>query len=152
VGQPTSEQIHDFNPGIASSGLFWTAYPFPASNVAINLGQGTASMQATNLAIPDYHDIFNSLGFTNPPIPPVPGTVSFTVNWMAFGPPTQLPNKSTPTTGFSGLYYNSNAQVWWSASEPAANFQFVSDSASTSTTISGVIGKEKNGKFYPPGA
>jgi hypothetical protein len=151
VGQPGSDQIHDFNPGIAPSGLFWTTFPFPAANVQFNFGLGTASMQATNWAINDYSNIVNSLGDQVPPIPPIPATVSFTVTWTASGPPTKLPNSSNPTTGFAGTFRDSSAQVSWSASEPAANFQYVSDPASTSTTISGVIGQERNGKFYPPG-
>jgi hypothetical protein len=151
LGQPGSVQIHDFNPGITPSGLFWTTFPFPAANVQINLGHGTAAMQATNWAIPDYTDIFNSTGF-GPPVPVIPATVSFAANWTAIGPATHLPNQSNPTTGFAGIFRNSTAQIWWSASEPAANFQFESDPAATSTTVSGVIGKERNGKFFPPGS
>jgi hypothetical protein len=144
-------QIHDFNPGIASSGLFWTTFPYPAANVAINLGQGTASFQATNLAINDYTSLANALGLLSPPIPAIAATISFAVNWTATGKPTQLPNKTASTTGFAGLFINSSAQMAWSANEPAANFQFVSDPASTSFSLSGVIGTERNGKFYPPG-
>jgi hypothetical protein len=137
--------------GIAASGLFWTAFPFPAANVEINLGQGTAALHATNWALKDFTSLANSLGLLSPPIPAVPAAVSFAVNWTATGKPTQLPNKTTSTTGFAGLFINSSAQIAWSANEPAANFQFVSNPAATSTAISGVIGKERNGKFYPPG-
>src|SRR5262249_52955252 len=126
------------------------AVPFPTANVQLNFGLGTASMQATDWAIDDYTNIVNSLGDLVPPIPPIPATVSFTVTWAATGPPTKLPNKSATTTGFSVTFRDSsapgNAQVWWSATEPAGNFQYVSDPASTSTTISGVIGQERNGK------
>jgi len=150
LDQPTSVQIHDFNPGITPSGLFWTI-PFPASQVSINLDNGTASMWATDWTIDDYTNIGNSLGDV-PPLPVLSGTVSFKVNWTANGKPTQMPNTATPTdSGFAGLFINSKAQLWWSADEPAGNFKFESDPADTSKSISGVIGKERNGRFYPPG-
>lgn len=149
--QSDTVQIHDFEPGIAPSGLFWTV-PFPADQVSIDLGSGTASYEATNWAINDYTNFGNAIGDATPPIPVIPAMVSFKVNWTANGKPTQLPNKATPTTGFAGLFINSSAQVWWSAEEPTAAFRFVSDPAASSWTISGVIGKEQNGRFYPPGA
>jgi len=148
LGQAGSKQIHDFNPGIASSGLFWTT-AFPSGNVKHNLDLGTAAMWATNWSIKDFTDIFNSTGIgPGPEVPAIPSWVSFSVDWTAIGPPTQLPNSTTPTTGFGGVFRDSTAQISWSANEPAAHFEFESDAASTSTTVSGVIGREKNGIFF----
>jgi hypothetical protein len=151
LGQPDSVQVHDFNPGIAASGLFWTTYPFPPANVAVNLNQGSALAHATNWAIPDYGNIVNSIGLQNPPAPPIPSSVSFAVSWAAKGPPTHLPNATSPTTGFTGTFQDCNAQIAWSANSPSTHFQFVSDPAASSTTVSGVIGAERNGRFYPRG-
>jgi hypothetical protein len=120
--------------------------------VSINLGKGTASLQATDRAIHDDTNFGNSIGDATTSIPVVPATASFQVTWSANGKPTRLPNKSMPTTGFAGRFINSKARVWWSADEPAANFHFESDPAATSTTVSGVIGMERNGRFSPPGA
>jgi hypothetical protein len=145
LGQPDSVQVHDFNPGIASSGLFWTTFPFPAQNVQFDFVRGSASMRANNWAIDDYSNIGNSLGDAIPPIPPIPGKVSFDVKWKATGASTLLPNSSNPTTGFGGKFRDSSATVAWRVDEPAANFRFVSDPPSTSTTVSGVIGHEVNG-------
>jgi hypothetical protein len=144
LDQPQSQQIHDFEPGIASNGLFWTIPSFPANQVQLNLGKATASMLATNLAISDYHDFFNSIGQVNPPIPVIPSTVTFAINWTGMGEPTELKD---PTNGFAGLFIDSNAKLSWSAKQ--SSFTFVSDPASTSTTISGVIGQERNGRFAP---
>ncbi len=104
-----------------------------------------AGMTATDLVINDYHDFFNAIGQATPPIPVVTGTVSFAVNWTGTGKPTRLHDAAN---GFAGLFIDSTARIAWSAREPANNFQFVSDPASTSTAVSGVIGKELNGVFF----
>ncbi|HEX5418212.1 MAG TPA: hypothetical protein VFZ25_21355 [Chloroflexota bacterium] len=119
--------------------------------MSINLSRGTATYQATNFPINDYTNFANALGDQIPSIPVVPAKVSFNVKWTAKGEPTHLPNKMLTTTGFSGLFQDSTAHVWWSADQPAANFRFVSDPTAPQTTISGVIGKEQNGVFYRPG-
>ena len=42
----------------------------------------------------------------------------------------------------------SQATIAWSAEEPAQHFRFVSDGAETTTTVGGVMGRERNGKFF----
>jgi hypothetical protein len=138
-------QVHDFNPGIAENGLFWTT-PVPASAVALNLGQGTASFRMTDLAIPDYHDFLNSIGLADPPIQVQPATVSFDTRWYATGPVTRLRDEAKQ---FVGEFRESRATIAWSAEEPATNFSFVSDAASTTTNPApAVLGHERNGKFF----
>ncbi len=144
MGQVGPDQVHDFNPGIKPSGLFWTV-PYSSSNVAIHLGARTASLHGRNVSIPDYHDFLNSVGVESPPIPVVPATVSFDVHWKGKGPLTRV---SDPKNGFDGMFADSNAWISWSADEPAKGFRYVSDAASTSTTVSGVIGHERNGVFF----
>ena len=141
MGQAGSEQVHDNEPGIMPNGLFWTI-PVPSSAVEMHLGQGTARFHMTNLAITDFHDFANSIT-PNPPIPPVPATVSFDTRWKATKPLAQVRDA---TNGFVGDFMNSQATIVWSMNE--ANFSFVSDGAETSKTVSGVIGQERNGKFF----
>lgn len=139
---PPPNQIHDFNPGIDSNGLFWTT-PFPRSGVSLDLAAGTARMHADHMPMPDYTDIFNSAGFTQPPIPPIPSIVSFDVRWTAKSKtPTPI---SDAINHFSGKFIDSNATIVWSASQPG--FTFATDTA-PSTTVSGVIGHERNGRFF----
>lgn len=59
--------IHDFNPGIAPSGLFWTAH-VPVSSVEIDFGRTTASFQLKDFALLDT-------------IPNVAATVSLSMEW-----------------------------------------------------------------------
>jgi hypothetical protein len=140
VGQ---NQVHDFNPGIGADGLFWTL-PVPRNSVAIDLDAGTAAFQMTNLAMPDFHDIVNSL---SPNPTSTPGFVSFDVRWQATSGLMTLRDASV---GFTGEFRKSTATIWWSANEPAQQFQFESDPAATSTTVNtAVMGHERNGRFFP---
>jgi hypothetical protein len=135
--------VRDYEPGIAANGLFWTI-PIPRNAAEINLGQGTARFKMTNLSIPDWHDFFNSIGAGDPPIPPVPATVTFDAQWRAVGPLTHI---SDPAKGFQGEFMESQATIQWSADEPALDFRFVSDASAPTDTIGGAIGRERNGVF-----
>jgi hypothetical protein len=144
VGQPGSTQVHDNEPGILPNGLFWTI-PVPSSAIEMHLGQGTARFQMTNLAITDFHDFANSIGSVNPPIATVPVTVTFDTRWQATKPLTQVRDA---TNRFVGELMHSQATIVWSVEEPTQHFRFVSDGAERSTTVGGVLGRERNGKFF----
>ncbi|MGN6359715.1 MAG: hypothetical protein ACTHNK_04935 [Thermomicrobiales bacterium] len=136
-------QVHDFNPGVGTDGLFWTL-PIPRNSIAIDLDTGTAAFKMTDLAMPDFHDIVNSL---SPNPTSTPGMVSFDVHWHANSGLMALRDTSV---GFTGEYRKSTASIWWSAQEPAQNFAFESDPAATSTTVNtAVMGHEHNGRFFP---
>ena len=91
-----STQVHDFEPGIADSGLFWTV-PIPDSQISANPGAGRGRYQATDMALPDYHDFFNSIS-PNPPIPAVASHVSFDVRWAGGGTRTQLTTRRSSSS------------------------------------------------------
>jgi hypothetical protein len=59
VGDP-SGQVHDFEPGILPSGLFWTI-PISPLLLDANPGAGRARFRAHQLAMPDFHDILNAV-------------------------------------------------------------------------------------------
>jgi len=102
-------------------------------------------MQMQNLSIADFGNIVNAIGVLNPPIPPIDTTVSFDVRWQGKSSPTRL---SDVENDFRGVFVDSDATIAWSANQPSTNFQFVSAAADTSTTVSGVIGFEHNGRFF----
>jgi hypothetical protein len=60
VGQ-FAQQIHDFNPGVDSRGVFWTTR-ISENLTSINPERGTARFHATHMAIPDFRHFPNSLG------------------------------------------------------------------------------------------
>ena len=105
-------------------------------------------MRMDSLPIDDYHDIVNALGLAQPPLPPVPSTVSFDVRWQGKAAPRQLRDTAN---GFAGVFIDSNATIAWSANQLSSNFAFSSEPADRSTTISGVLGHELNGRFFKPG-
>ena len=120
--------IHDFNPGIAPSGLFWTAH-VPMSSVEIDFGRTTASFQLKDVALLDT-------------IPNVAATVSLSMEWR--GERAEIDVKDL-VNGFAGSYRECSATIEWSGDE--ADFSFVSDPARSSVTRFAEIGRERNGIF-----
>src|SRR5438128_7881250 len=70
-------QIHDYDPGITSSGLFWTI-AVPDDSVDSEIEDGKARFKLSDLAIPDYGTIVNGLFHI---APPASGMVSFDIRW-----------------------------------------------------------------------
>jgi hypothetical protein len=134
-----SNQVHDFNPGIAPSGLFWTAF-VPASAVDFDLDAGTARLHVTNLALKDFFTIGNALFGGGPT--PVPATVSFDIHWS--GVTSRSNVRSGEGKGFAGQFAHTGATIAWSASE--SGFSYTA-SASSQTVEFAQIGHERNGSF-----
>jgi hypothetical protein len=67
VGDP-SFQEHDFEPGIAPNGLFWTIPVSKHSIEAHHGGKGKARLRGHNVPVADYHDIVNAIfgGWADP--------------------------------------------------------------------------------------
>lgn len=128
-------QVHDFNPGIESNGLFWTAR-IDRGDVKVNLGDGSASLHVADLAVGDYGNVVNALTGG----PAVPATVSFDVNWSGDTERVKIRNGDVD---FGGEYIRNDAQLVWSASE--AGFSFRSDSLASDFAT---VGHERNGVFF----
>lgn len=116
----------------------------------IDLDRATAAMRGDEVVIPDYHDFINALGLASPPIPTVPGTVSWEMRWTGSGPARTITDS---TFRFTGTFIPCTAHVDWSVEEPAKHFRYVSDPAGQTmvTSASGspaVIGFERNGVFF----
>lgn len=135
-----SNQIHDFNPGIAVNGLFWTLV-VPPDAVQVNLKTQTASFAYDSLTIEDYGTFANAIMDG----PSHKSTVSFDVEWSGMTSRIAVRN---PSEGFKGIFFEDTATIEWSASSPDQNFTFTSDAASTSTSVFAEIGVERNGMFF----
>jgi hypothetical protein len=136
--------LHDFNPGIATSGLFWTV-ALPAGSVEVNPGSGRASMSAANVAVSDFFTIPNSL-LHGAIAPPVPATVSFAVHWGGAGKRVKLRD---PVNGFTGEFVENAASMTWSASSLGLSYQ--SGVEDSSVSVFAEVGSERNGVFFPQG-
>ena len=131
-----TSQVHDFNPGIEPSGLFWTAR-IGRGSVRASLGAGSASMHVADLDVEDYHDVVNALQDG----PSVPATVSFDVDWSGVNERVKIRNRSVD---FGGEYIRNSATAVWSAAE--SGFSFQSDPLASGFAT---IGHERNGVFFP---
>jgi hypothetical protein len=135
-----SNQIHDFDPGIAPSGLFWTT-AIPAGSVDADLGSGRGRMRVRDLATRDYGNIPNALKQG----PFVDATVSFDIRWKGGGDRVKI---SDPMNDFGGTFVEGPATIKWSGENAKGEF-FRSDPANTSISHFAEVGKERNGVFFP---
>jgi hypothetical protein len=133
-------QIHDLNPSaFPPVGLFWTT-EIPVSGVDVQLGKGSASLQAADAAILDYGNIPNALFGGGPP--PTSGTVSFKVVWSGVDERLNIKNTDPVYGGFAGEFVRNSAQMEWSAA--VGDYTFVFDPIATSSSSFAEIGHERN--------
>jgi len=129
--------VHDFEPGITSSGLFWTM-PIPRS--AITRHGQSITFKMTNAPTPDF---FVFLGDHS-----VPGTVSFSVTWTATSGVRHLqPGSSDPTdpTNFAAELRDAAPSATFSGSN-ANGFSFTG-SAGPEGKLFSEFGHERNEVF-----
>jgi hypothetical protein len=131
-----TSQVHDFNPGIEESGLFWTA-PIDRGSVRVNLDDGSASMHAADLEVEDYGNVVNALKDG----PSLEAAVSFDVSWSGVNERVKIRN---PSTDFAGEFIRNAATLVWSGSNESG-FSFQSDSLAAGFAT---IGHERNGSFF----
>ena len=132
-----TDQLHDFNPGITASGLFWTI-AMPSGSVTVHGLSGAATMRGQDLQVEDYFTIANALfGGT----PPVPATLSFVVAWAGA---TGRDAVDDAANDFALDFVTTGATMEWTVDSGGATY--------TSTGVTGVpfaiIGKERNGIFH----
>ncbi len=131
-------QVHDFNPGIAPNGLFWTQ-AVSEETVQNESDAASASFNVTDVPVEDYFNLANALHDG----PSAPATVSFSMRWVGASPPVEFTNVAQ---GFTGTFTVSTVTIDWSAN--TTGFQFVSDPADTTVTVAGIMGEERNGVFF----
>jgi hypothetical protein len=114
--------------------------PLPNDNpLLINFETAEATLIA-DLDMLDYTTAANALVFGAA----VPASVRYEVRWS--GPISRDITVRDSDHGFRGRFLENTARVSCSASR--AGFKFVSDPASTSTTLFAQLGRESNGVFF----
>jgi hypothetical protein len=148
VGDPTHQQ-HDWEPGIAPSGLFWTI-PISRSSIQVEPGTGEARLRAADVPVTDYHDFFNAIGGGGPA--PLPSHVSFDVRWAGHGERRKIRDD---TFGFVGHFVTGACTVRFSASDDGGGVIYTSDPDGqyNPTPAQGgagapAVGHERNGVFF----
>ena len=148
MGDP-SFQEHDFEPGIASNGLFWTI-PVSKGSVEAHHGHVHARLRGHNVAVTDYHDFFNAVLGGGPE--PSPSHVNFDVRWSGHGHPQHIRDT---TFGFVGDYVAGPATINFTAwdesghvlfrSEPHGQYNPTPDEGGAGSPA---VGRERNGVFF----
>jgi hypothetical protein len=148
VGNPDFQE-HDFEPGIAPNGLFWTI-AVQKGSVEADHGHGHARLRGDSVAITDYHDIVNAIFGGGPT--PLPSHVSFDVRWKGHGRPQRIRDA---TFGFVGDYVAGPATITFVAKDDAGNVLFRSDphgqynpTPDQGGAGSPAVGRERNGVFF----
>lgn len=127
--------MHDFNPGIASNGLFWTA-PIPGGSSSVNLGTGAASLHVADLDVEDYGNVVNALKDG----PSVEASVSFDATWSGV---QRRVNVRSEAANFAAVLIHNAATLTWSATESGFGFQ-----ADPHESGFAAVGFEHNGIFF----
>jgi hypothetical protein len=133
-------QIHDFNPGIAQSGLFWTTV-VTGDSVHVDLDAGTASVEVHDLPQKDYHDFENAMLGNG--AKPRMGRVSFRVEWTA---ESDVQHYDLADQRYRADMRFASAQMTWTGS--VGDFVFESAAIDTSAADFAQLGHESNGSFY----
>lgn len=134
-------QIHDYDPGITSSGLFWTI-AFPEDSMDGNVEDAEASFKSSDLAIADYGTIINGLFHI---APPAAGMVSFDIRWSG------ATNRGTYTnTGqrFTMDFVQTGAHISWHGSTGSDTFH-TTDGAQRVNFAQ--IARSRSGVFFDEG-
>ena len=136
-----SNQVHDFDLGIAPDGLFWTA-PLGSNTLTVDPGSGVASLIVTNLPAFDYFSIPNAFSHGRSD----PATVSFQMHWA---PGTQRQKLEDTANGFVFDFVQNSATMAWTATSGGNIYQ--SGPEHTSFSLFAAVGHERNGVFFPQG-
>lgn len=139
LGGTNGPQLHDFNPGILPSGLFWTT-AVAESALQVDVDAGTATLALDDFDTDDYHNLRNALTGGSED----DASVSFKMTWTATGKPF---NVSDPVHSFAGRFSIAAVDIEWSASVPSTGFTFTSD-PSSNKQVKSVMGREQNGIFF----
>jgi hypothetical protein len=148
VDDPNTLQLHDWEPGIAPSGLFWTI-PISFAAIQVDPFTGRARMRGVHVAVPDFHDFFSAI---SPNPASIPSHVSFDVRWPGGGERQRIRNEDF---GFAGSYVASPTSISFTASNDRGGVVYTSDPGGQfNPTLdqlgagSPAVGVERNGRFF----
>jgi hypothetical protein len=140
VGDP-SKQLHDFEPGIAPSGLFWTR-PVAPSSIRVDAAGGKARFHG-RVALGDYGNFFNAIK-KKPSPPPRPSHVTFDVRWLGGNDTREIRD---PKFGYVGEFVDGPGAIMFTASNDGSDVVYRSVAKNQNVLYAGV-GRERNGVFF----
>ena len=137
-------QSHDYNPGIAPSGLFWTGR---VPDEAFTRDDDTATIALTDFPVVDSFQIFSGVE--------VSATVTYDLTWTASGRVRHLrPGSSDPTdpTNLAGAFRFAIATGNFAGTSltMAGGEPFSFEGSGSSEPFWAEMGTERNGSFLVP--
>jgi hypothetical protein len=136
-------QVHDFNGGVAPSGLFWTL-PIPDDSVVVSPDGRQVTLVVQDLAMEN--DILRPVPST------VPATASFRIEWRGRKAQKRrgrgLRVAATDPAAFLGRFRKASATGIFSGAFDGFSFQ--SDVARPAKSRYALVGTERNGVFLSP--
>jgi len=135
-----ANQIHDFHPPIAPSGLYWVV-AIPEGGLIISPDGHTATLEMKDVAVVDQPKwpALDAVG--------MPATMSFRMIWKATGEKVIYDD---PQKQFRVEGYRATAQLEAQVEVPLIGFSWKSDPLSESSANFAIIGDEVNGRYYKP--
>jgi hypothetical protein len=138
------EQLNDFEPGIAPSGLFWTI-PIDDDAISVNARKGVARYHQRDVRLNDFHDFFNAVDPNPDPAKVIPSVVSFDVRWAPNGQP--VVETHDPDFGYEGRFVPTDSTVSFTVRHRDGSF-FARSNPGGFFQVSGGVGRERNGVFF----
>jgi hypothetical protein len=131
-------QIHDFHPPIAPSGLYWVV-PVPEGSLVISPDGQLATLEMDNIAVVDQPNwpALDAVGR--------PAFMSFSMKWKATDEKIVYDD---PEKQFRVEGYRATAEIAAEVEVPSINFAWKSDPLSASHANFAIIGDEVNGRYY----
>jgi hypothetical protein len=142
-------QQHDFEPGIADNGLFWTI-PIGNGMIDADPATGRARLRGESVKVSDYHDFFNAVLGGGPA--PISSRVSYDVRWAGGGNHVHIDDT---TFGFTGDFVTGPSTISFTAFNEHGDVVFRSDPGGQyNPTVEQfgagmpAVGTERNGVFF----
>jgi len=131
-------QIHDFHPPIAPSGLYWVV-PVPERGLGVSPDGNTFTLEMQNVAVVDQPrwPALDSIA--------TPARMNFKMAWKSTGEPAKYEDASKHFR-FTGT--RATCQMEAQVEVPSIGFSWKSDPLNTSKCDFAIIGEEVNGRYY----
>lgn len=137
-----ANQVHDFNPGNAAVGIFWTV-PIPRESLSLYPEDGTLVMDLKDVALADYGTVANFFMGK----PSLPSTLNLRIEWSGSNVKEDQILHSF-TDNFEARLQSTTVTA--SAATPSTGFKFSNDPSKTTTEYA-AFGTERNGSYVSAG-
>jgi len=133
-----ANQIHDFHPPIAPSGLYWVV-PVLERGLTISADENTFTLEMQNVLVVDQPrwPALDSIA--------TPARMTFKMVWKSTGEPVKY-DDSSKRFRFTGT--RASCQLEAEVEVPSIGFSWKSDPLNSSKADVAIVGEEVNGRYY----